>query len=140
MEQWAGEEEDLLVEVQKKYGPSDAWARAPQPTDLASQQRVLIAAYAEWDDSKSAEDVLGIIDKRRGEEPELPAEEWRLRSSLSVVTALSAGALGTELPAEGARLVLTPHALFRIRAPLLPPSLTSKLATDFDVSIPGFRK
>ena len=78
MEQWAGEEEDLLVEVQKKYGPSDAWARAPQPTDLASQQRVLIAAYGEWDDSKSAEDVLGIIDKRRGEEPELPEEEWRL--------------------------------------------------------------
>ena len=78
MEQWAGEEEDLLVEVQKKYGPSDPWARAPQPTDLASQQRVLTAAYGEWDDSKSAEDVRGIIDKRRGEEPELPEEEWRL--------------------------------------------------------------
>ena len=53
-------------------------ARAPQPTDLASQQRGLTAAYGEWDDSKSAEDVRGIIDKRRGEEPELPAEEWRL--------------------------------------------------------------
>ena len=28
----------------------------------------------------------------------------------------------------------------KVDAPLLPPSLTSKLATDFDVSIPGFRK
>ena len=47
-----------------------------------------------------------------------PAEsEWRLRSSLSAVNALAAGPLGTELPAEGARLVLTPHALFRLSQP-----------------------
>ena len=37
------------------------------------------------------------------------ASEWRLRYSLSAVNAVAAGPLGTELPAEGARAVLTPQ-------------------------------
>lgn len=50
-------------------------------------------------------------------EPSGSGEELRLHVNPSIFAALSATPLDAELPAEGARLVLTPHALFRLRQP-----------------------
>ena len=68
----AGEEAEAWDEHE------DEWASATQPTDLQSQQRVLVAFYAEFDAAKTAEDVRGIIDKRRGTEPVLAPDDWNL--------------------------------------------------------------
>ena len=68
---------------------------------------------------------VGVIDSDvvRAELPRSASgtDEWRLRSSASAATALGVTALSTDVPAEGVRLVLTPHALFRLRSPATAP-------------------
>ena len=56
----------------------DDWAQSAQPTDLASQQRVLVTFYKEMEPSKTEADVIAILDKRRADAPVLDPDAWSL--------------------------------------------------------------
>ena len=117
---------------------SDRRARAPQsvpgttaPLPKALQRLILAREGARAFDEPAAPAMSGIV------RTFLPAagpatsdeSEWRLRMSLSAAQALVlVRPLSADVPAEGARLLLTQHALFRIRPSPAPPLLTAHLS------------
>lgn len=117
---------------------SDRRARAPQsvpgttaPLPKALQRLILAREGAQAFDEPAAPAMSGIV------RTFLPAAgpatsdegEWRLRMSLSAAQALVlVRPLSADVPAEGARLLLTQHALFRIRPSPAPPLLTAHLS------------